>query len=188
LIRLLLPTLGYSRAIVHDTPGTTRDVVTAFTALAGWPVELSDTAGLRDSGDTLEAQGIQQATERMASADLVVLVFDASVGLTAAERYLIERWPRALCVGNKRDLITAGAQLMPGILYTSAVHGDGVEEVAHAIAAALVPHDPPRDTAVPFTLEQVAALSQLRALVHAGQMNDCEAILRQPALALRQHS
>ena len=42
--------LGYARAIVHPSPGTTRDVVTASTAIDGWPIELSDTAGLRGGG------------------------------------------------------------------------------------------------------------------------------------------
>ena len=48
--RLLNALAGYERAIVDPTPGTTRDVVTVRTALDGWPVELADTAGLRDAG------------------------------------------------------------------------------------------------------------------------------------------
>ena len=53
--------VGYNRAIVYDAPGTTRDVITAETAIDGWPVTLSDTAGLRDSDDPLEMAGVQTA-------------------------------------------------------------------------------------------------------------------------------
>ena len=50
--------LGYDRAIVHDTPGTTCDVVTASAAFGGWAVELADTAGLRATIDPLETHGV----------------------------------------------------------------------------------------------------------------------------------
>jgi tRNA modification GTPase len=55
---LLNAIVGYERAIVFSQPGTTRDVLTAGTALDGWPVELADTAGLREPGDELEAEGV----------------------------------------------------------------------------------------------------------------------------------
>ena len=53
--------LGYTRSIVFDQPGTTRDVVTATTAIDGWPIEFSDTAGLREGSEPLEAAGIERA-------------------------------------------------------------------------------------------------------------------------------
>ena len=53
---------GYERAIVSPTPGTTRDVVTVTTAIDGWPVQLSDTAGFRETQDELESAGIELAT------------------------------------------------------------------------------------------------------------------------------
>ena len=56
--------VGYQRAIVHDQPGTTRDVVTALTALEGWPIELCDTAGWRESDDELETAGIARGASR----------------------------------------------------------------------------------------------------------------------------
>jgi tRNA modification GTPase len=51
--------VGYTRAIVHHLPGTTRDVVTADAAFDGWPVELSDMAGLRSGGGTTETEGVR---------------------------------------------------------------------------------------------------------------------------------
>ena len=56
-----------------------RDVVSATTALDGWPVRLSDTAGFRAAGDEVEREGIARARARMETADLVVLVFDSSL-------------------------------------------------------------------------------------------------------------
>ncbi|NOY40789.1 MAG: GTP-binding protein, partial [Planctomycetes bacterium] len=69
--------VGYQRAIVFDQPGTTRDVVSASTAIEGWPVKLSDTAGLHPTSDELESAGIALAHDQLAEADLVVWVLDA---------------------------------------------------------------------------------------------------------------
>ena len=84
---------GYGRSIVHDAPGTTRDAVTATTAIDGWPVELCDTAGLRQGGDAVERAGIERAQERLAQADLAVLVFDRSVPWSADDQALVDEWP-----------------------------------------------------------------------------------------------
>jgi tRNA modification GTPase len=69
---------GFQRAIVSPQPGTTRDVVTTTTAMDGWPVELADTAGIRDPEDDLESAGIVLAEKMVAGADLVVVVDDAT--------------------------------------------------------------------------------------------------------------
>ena len=95
---------GYQRAIVHNLPGTTRDIVAVQTALDGWPVEISDTAGLRRPGDPIEQAGIELANEKIAAADLLVLVFDASLPWTAADQALVDAHPSALLVGNRERL------------------------------------------------------------------------------------
>ena len=76
--RLLNALAGYDRAIVDPTPGTTRDVVTVLAAFDGWPIELADTAGLRQALDPLEAEGVALARSRHRSADLVIVVVDRS--------------------------------------------------------------------------------------------------------------
>lgn len=96
--------VGYQRAIVHHVPGTTRDVVTATTAIEGWPVELSDTAGLRETSHPIEQAGMELAQDRMGDADLVLLVFDSSQSWTDADRALCAAWPGAILVYNKADL------------------------------------------------------------------------------------
>jgi tRNA modification GTPase len=65
------------RAIVTATPGTTRDLVTERVSMAGIPVELVDTAGLREATDEAERMGIAKSREAMAEADVVLLVVDA---------------------------------------------------------------------------------------------------------------
>ncbi len=97
--------VGYQRALVHSLPGTTRDVVTATTALDGWPVELSDTAGLRAGHSPVEQAGIALARQRLATADLTVLVFDASKQWSEADHGLLASYPEALVVHNKWDLL-----------------------------------------------------------------------------------
>jgi tRNA modification GTPase len=166
--------LGYQRAIVHEQPGTTRDVVAAVSALEGWPVELSDTAGQRASGEPLEAAGIRLAEDRSAAADLVVLVFDASKPDPEQQRSLSDRWPRSLRVFNKCDLLPPGS-LIAGQessgLYASALLGAGIEELGREIARRLVPAAPPPGQAVPFATEQVEVLAQVRGAVLASEFD-----------------
>ena len=69
---------GYRRSVVSPTPGTTRDLVSVRFAFGGWPVELIDTAGLREQTGGLEGQGIELARRELAEADLCLWVLDAS--------------------------------------------------------------------------------------------------------------
>ncbi|HEV3137464.1 MAG TPA: GTPase [Pirellulales bacterium] len=157
--------LGYRRAIVHETPGTTRDVVTAVAAFEGWPVELADTAGLHESTDPLEISGMRLTHQRLSTADLAVLVFDASRGDSADDKRLASRWPEALRVFNKCDLMSSESSISgrPPGLHVSALRGEGLGELEHEIAARLVPRVPARRSGVPFTAKQVESLTQIRA-------------------------
>jgi tRNA modification GTPase len=99
--------VGFSRSIVFPQPGTTRDVVTVETAIDGWPVEFRDTAGIREGGDEIEKQGIERARAQRQSADLVLLVCDASRPLSDADFALAEGLENPLWVYNKSDLANA---------------------------------------------------------------------------------
>jgi tRNA modification GTPase len=154
---------GYERAIVSHVPGTTRDVVTTTTAIAGWPVELADTAGRRAAADELEAAGIALADAAVAQADLVVLVTDATdANAAGASRREIgcPMGTARLLVRNKIDLLPRPhhAAQATGTIATSAVTGEGIADLVAAIGRALVPNPPAVGTAVPFMEEQVAAL------------------------------
>jgi len=101
---LLNALLGFERVIVDPAPGTTRDAVAAQTAIDGWPVELCDTAGLRQGADVVERAGVERAAARLAEADLVVWVLDATRPEESWEARppVMERPP--IVVWNKCDL------------------------------------------------------------------------------------
>ncbi|MDP2332189.1 MAG: tRNA uridine-5-carboxymethylaminomethyl(34) synthesis GTPase MnmE [Reyranella sp.] len=116
-------------AIVSETAGTTRDVIEAHLDLGGWPVVLADTAGLRESGDSIEQEGVRRARARATEADLRLLVLDASGDWQGARRDLIastERWDpaRDIVVLNKIDL--APVQPGEGAVPLSATSGVGL--------------------------------------------------------------
>ena len=94
------------RAIVTDVPGTTRDLLESQLVLEGVPLTLLDTAGIRPTDDRVEQLGIDRSLEALASADLVLLLFDLTAGWTPADQALRDLVPEgaALVVaGNKLD-------------------------------------------------------------------------------------
>ena len=127
------------RAIVTATPGTTRDLVTETVAIGGIPVNLVDTAGIRQALDEAESIGIRKSMEALADADLVLIVLDASQRLTNEDEELLKQAEnRALIVVlNKIDLAskiptsrkigeTWGTHISIG---TSALTGEGIPEL-----------------------------------------------------------
>jgi tRNA modification GTPase len=158
---LLNALAGYGRAIVHPAAGTTRDAVTVTTAVDGWPLEFCDTAGLRATDDAVERAGIERARQRLAQADLVVLVADGSVPWSAEDEALAQQYPGAVLVHNKCDL-PASSGGRPGGISTSALCGEGVDALLATIGRRLAPDPPPPGAAVPFSREQVAMLGKWR--------------------------
>jgi tRNA modification GTPase len=122
-------------AIVSETAGTTRDVIEIHLDLGGWPVTLADTAGLRDSGDAIEQEGVRRARARAETADLRLLVLDASADWKtemAALTGQTARWNAAhdIVVVNKVDLAppnTMGDAV--GVVSLSIKTGEGVADL-----------------------------------------------------------
>jgi tRNA modification GTPase len=129
------------RAIVTATPGTTRDLVTERISLDGIPLELVDTAGLREGLEEAEQLGIARSREALADAALVLVVLDATQPLNDEERRLLEavQGRPALVVVNKSDLARAedAADTLGGVptLRTSALTGEGIAELRERILA-----------------------------------------------------
>lgn len=118
--------LDQERAIVTSIPGTTRDVLTERIRLGGVSVELSDTAGQRETSDPVEKIGVDRAQKAMDAADIVLIVLDASQTLTAEDEALIQKADeRAIICLNKCDLARAAAY--EGALEISAANGMGIE-------------------------------------------------------------
>jgi tRNA modification GTPase len=171
---LLNALAGYQRSIVAPTPGTTRDVVTTTVALDGWPVELADTAGLRQDTGALEGQGIERARGAASSADLCLWVLDAS-----AEPV----WPdlppgRVFLIVNKVDLAPAwDLGRAGGAARVSARTRTGLPELCEAIVRRLVPLAPEPGEPVPFTPESCDAVEEALAHLAAGRTDDARRVL-----------
>jgi len=129
------------RAIVTATPGTTRDTVTERISLDGIPLELVDTAGLRESLEEAEQLGIARSREALADAALVLVVLDATQPLNEEENRLLEavQGRPALVAVNKSDLAEADAAAaeVGGVsaLRTSALTGEGISALRERILA-----------------------------------------------------
>ncbi len=133
--------LQRDRAIVTALPGTTRDTVSEVAAIHGIPVRLVDTAGIRESFDLVEQLGIERSYQAMADADVTIVVFDLSQGLTDADRALLERAQSGgphLLAGNKCDLPRQMTE-MEGLIPVSATECIGIDELRRRILEAVAP-------------------------------------------------
>jgi len=133
---LLNALIQTDRAIVTNIAGTTRDVLEEYVNIRGIPVRLMDTAGLRESFDTVEREGVRRSHEAVARADLVLAVLDGSTPATEQDHHLLAQEKPVVVVINKSDLPSRLDQDKLGhgrIVKTSAVSGDGIEELRDAI-------------------------------------------------------
>lgn len=134
--------LRESRAIVTDMPGTTRDTIEEAISIKNIPVYLTDTAGIRETTDTIEQIGIEKTKEAFNSADFIIFILDGSEELTEEDRLIMEYIGErnALVLINKNDL---GQKIdayeirdaMPGVrvIQTSLIKGEGITEIEDTI-------------------------------------------------------
>jgi tRNA modification GTPase len=144
------------RAIVTDLPGTTRDVVESQLVVGGIPVQVLDTAGIRETADQVEKIGVERSHRAAQAADLVVLTIDASTGWTAADQEIYEqvRHRPLILVINKIDLVEEGerktlqSQIQVALqayqrydpksqIFAAAAHNQGIEDLEKAILEAV---------------------------------------------------
>jgi len=133
---LLNRLLGRDRAIVSPIPGTTRDTIEETASVRGIPVVFIDTAGLRETADGIEAEGVRRGRDALAAAELILHVLDGSEPLEAFDRQLLAEFagrPRLLA-RNKSDL-PRRLELPAGLasLDVCCLTGAGVEELKDAI-------------------------------------------------------
>jgi tRNA modification GTPase len=175
--------VGYQRAIVFDQPGTTRDVLTAETAIDGWPVRLIDAAGIHETDDELEAEGVLRARRQLAEADLVLWVLDGASLAGDPWQAASDEWFVAtgesidascvLAVVNKLDLLAASVvgSSSADVRFVSALTGQRLPELITAIGIKLV-SAVPTDDGIPFTPRQIELLVHARASIAGGQSVD----------------
>lgn len=135
---LLNTLIGEARAIVTDIPGTTRDTIEETFVFGGFPLRLIDTAGVRQTDDPIEAEGVRRAKEKIKGADLVLLVLDGSLSPQEDDFLALEacRGKRILLVRNKSDLSFSPLPVpftdLPRV-DISVLTGEGIDSLRKAI-------------------------------------------------------
>ena len=135
---LLNALLGYERAIVTNIPGTTRDTIEEKLRLGGVTLRLTDTAGIRETGDEVERLGVQRSRAAIEQAELVIAVVDGSAEYTQEDRDIIraaEQAPHGLVVLSKRDLRQSAErpQTVLPVLALSVFTGEGLEQLQNLV-------------------------------------------------------
>lgn len=182
---LLNALLGFQRSITSEQPGTTRDVVTARTALDGWPIELRDTAGLRTSQDTIEAAGVELAENEIRTADLLLYLLPADETAEATAKQLNElqqiRSPElpTLIVITKADLAVTTS--FAADLHVSVWQNQGIEALCQKIVERLIGTPPEPGAAVPFERAQIVLLQEALQRTIANDSAAARKILKQLA-------
>lgn len=164
------------RAIVTDLPGTTRDLVESQLVVGGIPIQVLDTAGIRDATDQVEQIGVARSRQAAQAADLVLLTIDASVGWTPADQalyQLVGDRPLILIV-NKIDLVaTASLPPLPDptlpVVYTAAAQNQGIEALEQAILKT-IQADQLSASNLDFTVNQRQAAALTQAQTALGQV------------------
>ncbi len=168
------------RAIVTDLPGTTRDVVESQLVVGGIPIQVLDTAGIRETADTVEKIGVERSLLSAQQADLVLLVIDAATGWTNEDREIYQRVQQrpVVLVINKIDLVANPPQIpapINQIVHTAAAQNQGIEALEQAILTAVQTGVSSADMDLAINQRQAAALT--RANIALEQVK--EAILAQ---------
>jgi tRNA modification GTPase len=154
-------------AIVSDIAGTTRDVVEVRLDLGGYPVTLADTAGLRESSDSVENEGVRRALGRAGAADLSLVVFDGTESV-ADEASLAQLGPNSLAVINKIDLGEVGFAIA-GAVQLSAQTTENIDVLVEEIERRVV------------GLMDVTGPAPLTRARHRAALVDCAAALDRAA-------
>ena len=127
---LLNALAGMDSAIVSDVPGTTRDVIRERIQIEGVPLHIVDTAGLRESDDRIEQEGVRRARKEMEDADLLIRVMDVTLDECEATA---DDDPASIQVYNKTDLARRPAAREGNRIWLSARTGDGIELLKQAV-------------------------------------------------------
>jgi tRNA modification GTPase len=175
-------------AIVSSIAGTTRDVIEVQLDLGGYPVTIADTAGLRDSVDAIESEGIRRAKAKAEQADLKLLVFDGAAWPARDPATLALGDAKAITVINKSDLLDDKRSGDANGFFVSAKTGAGIDVLLAALVTRLDAHAS-ADTAPPLTRQRHRAaleecLDHLRRAIAAPQLELCAEDLRLATRAL----
>ncbi|MBN1040189.1 tRNA uridine-5-carboxymethylaminomethyl(34) synthesis GTPase MnmE [Clostridium botulinum] len=133
---LLNVLLKEKRAIVTDIPGTTRDIIEEYLNIDGIPIKITDTAGIRETEDTVEKIGVERSREKIEEADLIILILDSSRELEEEDKEIINtiKDKNHIVLLNKTDLDRKIADIdLDNQIKISAKTGYGIEELKNKI-------------------------------------------------------
>ncbi|AIY80077.1 tRNA uridine-5-carboxymethylaminomethyl(34) synthesis GTPase MnmE [Clostridium botulinum] len=133
---LLNVLLKEKRAIVTDVPGTTRDIIEEYLNIDGIPIKITDTAGIRETEDTVEKIGVERSREKIEEADLIILILDSSRELEEEDKEIINtiKDKNHIVLLNKTDLDRKIADIdLDNQINISAKTGYGIEELKNKI-------------------------------------------------------
>ena len=177
---LINAVLGYDRSIVFDEAGTTRDVLTANTAIEGWPYQFSDTAGIRDQAAPLEAEGIQRAEQVLNEADCRVILIDTSQSIHPDDQRLLSQWSDSVVVAHKVDLPQLwDAPLPKQAISVSSKTNTGIDTLLNQLVKRLVPEVPDENVAIPVTKRQIELLHQATDTLQENDRQKYDVLIRQ---------
>lgn len=148
--------LDKDRAIVSHIPGTTRDILEDQMRLNGLNLKLSDTAGIRQTDEVIEQEGIRRSKDAMNQADLILLILDATKGFTEEDRLLIKEVvdAKTIVVWNKIDLphdVLPFVDPFTHVVYLSAKQKTGLEQLRKMIDDVIWENGPPSKEEVMIT-------------------------------------
>jgi len=187
--------LREDRSIVSDTHGTTRDYIEQALSVGGVPVRLYDTAGLRDTREDIESEGIRRSARVIESADVVLYVVDGSDSMEPEEfEKFAALGKRAVGVWNKIDRLSgdeaARERLPEGFIPVSAVTGEGFDRLEQALLSRILPGGTSEESAVIDSARQkellercLSSLQEVARGVEAAVPVDAVALDLQDAVA-----
>ncbi|MBR3418840.1 MAG: tRNA uridine-5-carboxymethylaminomethyl(34) synthesis GTPase MnmE [Oscillospiraceae bacterium] len=161
---------GTNRSIVTDIAGTTRDVITEQVKIGEFTLLLSDTAGLRETDNTIESIGISQAYQALDQADLVLYVADSNVGMTDEDTELLEKCAghHTVLIWNKTDLSDAAPPEMPiPVVQIAAIYEKSTEQLA-AVLKELFGQSTGASGAIPLNERQNLLILRASEAVRSG--------------------
>lgn len=184
---------GEEVALVSEVPGTTRDVIRQSIQLSGVPLHIIDTAGLRDSQDTVERMGIARTRSTMQKADAILLMLDVNLGIREDDKKILEELPAEtprLYIFNKIDQAKENAriEILDGkeFIYLSAKTGSGVDLLREKLLTLIGWH---QESGVFMARERhVRALAQALKHIENASLVDSQAELFAEELRLAQQA
>jgi len=167
--------LNGNRAIVHAAPGTTRDLLTERVDIAGLCIELVDTAGLRETDDEVEREGVARTEGSLRVADLAVVVIDRSRPFSEDDRRALSSTAgqSRVIVANKIDLPAASwpGEALPGTVVPISVRtGEGIPALIERMSSALTQAPTRRDPPLVTNIRHVLLLEEARAALGRGRL------------------